>query len=156
MKDKSSKEEEGKYTKIGTVVGVIALIITVWQIWPTSKPNLDGEWKLTTEVTQSNYSAYIGKKIEWKMFLSENQNIIKGTAEKIKIDGQELESKNKTCLQLEGSLKGENIVLSISENGKLRTTTGIIQAKVVSDIIEGQFSQTAANSMGKVLAEKVK
>lgn len=149
-------EGEGKYTKIGTVVGIIALVITIWQIWPTAKPSLDGEWKLTTEVSQSNYSAYVGEKIEWKMFLSENQNIIKGSAEKVKINGEELDSKGKTSLELEGSLKGGNIVLAFSENGKLRKTTGIIQAKVLGDILEGTFSQTAANSTGKILAEKIK
>jgi hypothetical protein len=90
------------------------------------------------------------------MFLSENDNSIKGSAEKVKIDNEELDSKSKTCLTLEGSLKEGKIVLAYSEDGKLRKTTGIIQLQVIGEMLEGSFSQTAANSTGIVLAEKIK
>lgn len=147
---------EGKYTKFGTIIGAIALMITIWQVFPNKENHLDGEWKMVTKIDKSSLSTYEGMTVEWKMFICENENIIRGTAEKIKINDIVLDTKGRTSIEFEGNVKDENISINFKEKGKLRETTGIILANLENDKFIGTFSQSAANTTGQVLAIKLK
>ncbi|MDI1257210.1 MAG: hypothetical protein PSV16_14040 [Flavobacterium sp.] len=146
---------EGKYTKISALVGIIALAIAIWQIYPKAKYNINGEWKMISQIEDSSLSTYKGMTVEWQMFICENANDIKGTAEKVKINNVELSAASRTSLEFEGHITDDQIVLNYQENGKKRRTSGIITAKLNGDSFEGKFSQTAANTKGRIFAERV-
>ena len=80
---------EGKYTKAGTIIGLIGLLITIIvttiSFMSKSSNNLTGEWLMTSKITKADLKAYIGAEVQWKMFVTESDNKMQGTAEKIKI-----------------------------------------------------------------------
>jgi len=152
---KNTKDKEGWHTKLGTYIAIIALIITVWQIIPNKVKHLNGEWIMITEISDSKFSSYKGMTVQWKMFVCENGNVIKGTGEKIKINNVFLDAKDRTTLEFEGSIKDDKIAINYTEFGKLRKTSGIIIANLGHDQFSGTFSQSAADTTGKVEAKKI-
>lgn len=147
---------EGKYTKAGTIIGLVGLLIALWSLVPKSSNNIAGEWLMTSKVDAADLSAYVGAEIQWKMFITENQNTVKGTAEKVKINGEELDYKQRTSLEFEGVVDGNNLVINYIENGKARKTSGIIKVKLEDERFYGNFSQTASSAKGSITAEKIK
>ncbi len=145
---------EGKYTKIGAVIGVIGLIITIGQIRPKIDKKIDGEWIMTCKILEADLKAYEGKESKWKMFLTEKDQIVKGNAEKIEVDNTVLEYDQRTIMQLEGNLKGAKITLNYTEEGKLRNTQGILTATVTDNEFTGHFSQTASSTSGDIFGVK--
>lgn len=147
---------EGKYTKLGTIAGVLALAVTIWQILPKWDKKIDGEWVMTTKIKEADLKQYVGMEVKWKLFLTENEQRIKGTAEKIAINNKELDYALRTTLELEGNIKDDKLNLNYIENGKIRKTSGILLLTISDNEFEGQFSQTASNTKGEVKALKSK
>lgn len=147
---------EGRYTKAGTIIGLLGLLVALWSLIPKSTNNLAGEWLMTSKVNEADLSAYVGAEIQWRMFITENQNTVKGTAEKAKINGKELDYKQRTSLEFEGVVDGKTLVINYVENGKIRKTSGIIKVKFDDKRFFGEFSQTASSAKGSVVGEKIK
>lgn len=147
---------EGRYTKAGTIIGLLGLLLALWSLIPKSTNNLAGEWLMTSKVNEADLSAYIGTEIQWRMFITENQNTIKGTAEKVKINGKELDYKQRTSLEFEGVVEGKTLIINYVENGRVRKTSGIIKVQFDEGKFSGVFSQTASNAKGSINGEKIK
>ena len=147
---------EGKYTKAGTIIGLLGLLIALWSLMPKSSNNLAGEWLMTSKVNEADLSAYVGAEIQWRLFIVENQNTVKGTAEKVKINGKELDYRQRTSLEFEGVVDGKTLIVNYIENGKIRVTRGVIKVIIEKDKFFGKFSQTASNAKGSIIAEKIK
>lgn len=147
---------EGKYTKIGTIVGVIGLLITLCQFIPKRTLQIDGEWNMTSIVNQAKLSIYIGMHIDWKIHFVRSGNKISGAGEKISVNGNELDFRDRTKIELEGTLKDNEFILRYIEKGKLRETTGVFSGVIYDDKLEGTFSQTASDSKGKIIGRKNK
>ena len=141
---------EGKYTKIATITGLIVLGITLWQLFSKSDKKLDGEWQMTTTVQEADLKDYKGLQIKWKMFITENSEDIKGTAEKTAINNIPLDYKIHTSMTFEGHIKGNKMILNYTETGKLRNTSGIMEIELQKNRFNGTFSQTASNTSGTV------
>lgn len=146
---------EGKYTKLGTIVGVLGLIATAWQILPKQNKKIDGEWIMTSKVREADLKQYIGMEIKWKLYITENENRVKGTAEKISINNDELDYSLRTTMDIEGNIKDDKLNLNYVENGKIRKTTGIFIATISGNEFSGQFSQTASNTKGEIQGVKL-
>ena len=151
---------EGKYTKAGTIIGLVSLlitiIITIISFTTKLSHNLAGEWLMTSRVEKAGLKAYLGSEIQWKMFIDENQNIVKGTAEKIKVNGQELDYNQRTSLEFEGFIDGKTLVINYVEDGKIRKTSGIIKVRFNEKRFSGEFSQTAPSAEGSIIGIKIK
>lgn len=145
---------EGKYTKLSTIAGILALAIAIWQILPKWDKKIDGEWVMTTKIREADLQKYVGMEVKWRLFLTENDQRIKGTAEKIAINDKELDYALRTTLELEGNIKDDKLNLNYIENGKIRKTSGILVVTISDNEFEGQFSQTASNTKGEVKALK--
>lgn len=150
---------EGKYTRAGTIIGLIGLLITivvtVISFIPKSSNNLAGEWLMTSKVTHADMKAYIGAEVQWKMFITESDNKIQGTAEKIKINGVDLDYNQRTSMEFNGVIEDDNLILNFVENGKVRKTSGIIIASFQEDTFSGSFSHTASNTKGEIYSVKI-
>lgn len=151
---------EGKYTKAGTIIGgiglIITIVVTIISFVPKTSNDLSGEWLMTSTIEKADLKDYIGAEVEWKMYITECDNKIKGSAEKIKINGEDLDYSQRTSLEFEGIIEDNNkLVVNYIENGKRRKTNGIIKATFSKDNFEGVFSQTASSANGKIKAEKI-
>ncbi|MEM9546557.1 MAG: hypothetical protein AAGA77_11330 [Bacteroidota bacterium] len=145
---------EGKYTKIGTVVGVIALLITIWQISRSQVASFEGEWIMTSQIEEAMKSDYIGMEIQWVLYLTQNGNAIEGTGEKIKVNGEDLDYTSRTKLELKGSIKGNTLNLFYKDFGTRRTTDGFFKGEVSGNTFSGTFTQRASDSKGIIFGEK--
>lgn len=150
---------EGKYTKAGTIIGGISLIVAILAIVlakPKTSNDLSGEWLMTSTIEKADLKDYVGAEVEWKMYITESDNKIKGTAEKIKINGEPLDYSQRTSLNFDGIIENDNkLIINYIENGKLRKTSGLIKAIFSNDNFEGEFSQTASSANGKIKAKKI-
>lgn len=145
---------EGKYTKAGTIFGLIGLlitiIVTIISFIPKSSNNLTGEWLMTSKITKADLKTYIGAKVQWKMFITESDNKIHGAAEKIKINNVDVEYNQRTSLEFDGVIEKDKFFINYIENGKLRKTSGIMEVTFRNDKFSGKFSQTASSASGTI------
>ena len=146
---------EGKYTKIGTILGAVALLITIIQwVAPEKKTLLKGEWKMTSTVQEAKLSTYVGMEIGWQLLLIQDGKTVSGTGEKIRVNKNELDFKDRTRIELEGIIEDDAFTLQFIEKGKLRETVGVFTGTVKDDTFEGVFSQTASDSKGIISGKK--
>lgn len=145
---------EGKYTKLSVVIGLLGLIISISQIQPKEDKKIAGEWSMTCKIIEADFKPYIGMEIKWKIFLTENDQKVKGTAEKVLINNKELDYNLRTSMELEGNIKDDVITLNYIENGKIRKTSGIFIAIIKGNEFTGHFSQTASNTKGELIGVK--
>lgn len=150
---------EGKYTKAGTIIGsiglLITIVVTVISFIPKSSNNLAGEWLMTSKVFHADMKAYIGAEVQWKMFITESDNKIQGTAEKIKINGVDVDYNQRTSMEFNGVIEENKLIINFVENGKMRKTSGIIIARFKEDTFSGSFSHTASNTKGEIYSVKI-
>lgn len=147
---------EGKYTKLGAVIALFGLVITIWQVLPNTNKNIDGEWTMTSKIKEADLKKYIGMEIRWRVFLTENGQKLKGTAEKVAINNSELDYNFRTTMDLEGNIKDDIITINYIEYGKIRKTSGVLILTLEDDKFVGYFSQTASNTKGDVIGIKLK
>lgn len=67
---------EGRYTKIGAIAAIFALLIPVWQIIKEKTESFEGEWLMHSKIEKENLSSYIGLTIECKLYLTQNDKSI--------------------------------------------------------------------------------
>ena len=146
---------EGKYTKAGTIIALISLIIAAISFVPKSSNNLTGEWLMTSKITKADMKAYIGAEVQWKMYITESDNKIQGTAEKIKINGIDVDYNQRTSLEFNGVIEKNKLTINYVENGKVRKTSGIIKSIFQDDSFFGNFSQTASSTNGTIIGCKI-
>lgn len=150
---------EGKYTKAGTIFGLIGLLITIIvttiSFMSKSSNNLTGEWLMTSKIIKADLKAYIGAEVQWKMFITESNNKIQGTAEKIKINGVDVDYNQRTSLELDGIIEGNKLIINFVENGKVRKTSGILKSIFQEDSFSGNFSHTASSTEGTITGKKI-
>lgn len=150
---------EGKYTKAGTIISLLGLLITivvtVISFIPTTSNNLAGEWLMISKVEKADLKTYIGAEIQWRMFMTECEGKISGTAEKVKINGVNVDYNQRTLMEFEGVIEKNKLFINYVENGKKRKTNGIITVVFENDKFSGDFSQTASSAKGIVKGVKV-
>lgn len=146
---------EGKYTKIGTITGVIALLITIWQLLPSHTASFDGVWKMTAVVKEAKLSTYVGMSIEWKLHLIQDGNNIFGTGEKITVNGKRLNFAGRNNLELEGTIDGDQFNITYKEMGKLRETIGTFKGSIKNNNFKGVHSQTSSDTKGEIFGNKI-
>lgn len=145
---------EGKYTKLGTIAGILGLLVAVFQILPDRDKKIDGEWIMISKISEADLKQYIGAEVKWKLYITEKDHYVKGTAEKIAINNKDLDYALRTTLEFEGNIKDDKMNLSYIENGKIRKTSGIFVAIIKGNEFSGYFSQTASNTKGEIKGVK--
>lgn len=145
---------EGKYTKISAAVAVIALAITGWQLFPKHKKNFSGIWNMTSVIKSASLQSYVNSEAGWKLTVTQSENNMTGSAEKISVNSVQLAYKDRTSLTLEGTVSNNHFILHFTEKGRLRETRGIFEGDFDGDRFTGTFSSTASDTQGIITGEK--
>jgi hypothetical protein len=145
---------EGKYTKLSAGLGLIGVIIAIWQLIPAKDKNIDGEWEMTSKICHANLEEYVGMEFKWKLYLTESDKKVSGTAEKIAVNGKDIDFNRRTSMDLVGNIKDDVLTLNYVENGRIRKTSGILITTLKNNTFTGTFSQTASDTKGEITAIK--
>jgi|GEM_PF-3689190 len=145
---------------IALIIGILTLPSLLYgdYCWYNSQIHthqLDGEWKFTFAIQSSSMKAYVGKSAGYKLYIQQNGNIVNGKGEKWWIDDKEIPYSQHDRLEFVGSLNEETVTANYTLYGTKRTSTGTFNIKLNEDNnMEGGFSGTAANTQGRLLANK--
>jgi len=118
---------------------------------PTSKlSDLTGEWQVINTVQKTDYKSFDNMKIGFRLKIDQQGKEFTGKGEKFSENGQTLAVENRTPIHVIGSIKGDKVLATFVEDGKLRKTNGRFVWKLQStDQLAGRFVTTAANSSGR-------
>ena len=119
-------------------------------------PDLTGNWKVTNTVEQTSYDAYKNMKIGFNVSISQAGKDFTGQGEKISENGQSLPRTGRTPISVKGTIDGDRVEATFSENGALRTTSGRFVWRIdkATGGLTGTFVSTAARTRGKSAATK--
>lgn len=119
-------------------------------------PDLSGNWSVVNTVEQTSYSAYKNMKVGFNVSINQTGRDFTGTGEKISENGRSLPATSRTPIVVKGTVDGDKVEATFSENGTLRTTNGRFVWRIdkTSGGLTGTFVSNAARSSGKSAATK--
>ena len=120
-------------------------------------PDLSGNWKVTNTVEQTSYQAYENMEIGFNVSINQAGKDFTGTGEKISENGRSLPSDGRTPIVVKGTIDGDRVEATFSENGATRKTNGRFVWRIDkgSGGLTGTFASSAARTRGKSAATKV-
>ena len=120
-------------------------------------PDLNGNWQVINTVEQTSYEPYRNMEIGFTVAINQAGRDFTGTGEKISENGRTLPAAGRTPISVKGTIDGDQIHATFSENGATRKTNGHFVWKIDtgSGGLTGTFVSTAARARGKSAAKKV-
>jgi hypothetical protein len=120
-------------------------------------PNLSGNWQVINTVEQTAYEPYRNMKIGFTVAINQAGRDFTGTGQKISENGRSLPAAGRTAISVKGTIDGDQIHATFSENGAARKTNGhfVWTIDKGSGGLIGTFVSTAAGARGKSAARKV-
>lgn len=120
-------------------------------------PNLSGNWKVVNTVEQTSFEAYRNMEIGFTVSINQAGKDFTGTGEKISENGRSLPSDGRTPIVVKGTINGDRVEATFSENGAARKTNGRFVWRIDkgSGGLTGTFVSSAARARGKSAAKKV-
>ncbi len=118
--------------------------------------DLSGNWSVVNTVEQTSYAAYRNMKVGFNVSINQTGRDFTGTGEKISENGRSLPATSRTPIVVKGTIDGDKVEATFSENGALRTTNGRFVWRIdkSSGGLTGTFMSNAARSSGKSAATK--
>lgn len=118
--------------------------------------DLSGNWSVVNTVEQTSYAAYKNMKVGFNVSINQTGKDFTGTGEKISENGRSLPATSRTPIVVKGTIDGDKVEATFSENGALRTTNGRFVWRIdkSSGGLTGTFVSNAARSRGKSAARK--
>src|SRR5687767_1701267 len=118
--------------------------------------DLSGNWSVVNTVEQTSYAAYKNMKVGFNVSINQTGKDFTGTGEKISENGRNLPATSRTPIVVKGTIDGDKVEATFSENGALRTTNGRFVWRIdkSSGGLTGTFMSNAARSSGKSAATK--
>jgi hypothetical protein len=119
-------------------------------------PDLSGNWNVVNTVEQTSYEAYRNMKIGFNVSINQAGNEFTGKGEKISENGRSLPAGTRTPILVKGTIDGDKVEATFSENGAVRKTNGRFVWRIDkgSGGLTGTFVSTAARARGKSAATK--
>ncbi|HJT67773.1 MAG TPA: DUF4388 domain-containing protein [Pyrinomonadaceae bacterium] len=119
-------------------------------------PDLTGNWTVINTVEQTAYEPYRNMEIGFNVAINQAGRNFTGTGEKISENGRSLPAAGRTPIQVKGTIDGDKIQATFSENGSVRKTNGRFVWRIDrgSGGLTGTFISTAARTSGKSAAKK--
>ena len=118
--------------------------------------DVTGVWKLATHIELSSYARYAGLVLGYELALKQDGNRVTGEGRKIEENGGGIGTRAQTPISVAGTIEGDRLTLTFTENGIRRSTEGKFVLLVVEpDTLRGRFSSTAAQSSGTVEAHRM-
>ena len=119
-------------------------------------PDLTGNWNVVNTVEQTSYAAYKNMKVGFNVSINQSGKDFTGTGEKISENGRSLPATSRTPIVVRGTIEGDKVEATFSENGGRRTTNGRFVWRIdkTRGGLTGTFVSNAARSSGKSAAKK--
>ncbi|HEY3581910.1 MAG TPA: DUF4388 domain-containing protein [Pyrinomonadaceae bacterium] len=119
-------------------------------------PDLTGKWTVINTVEQTAYEPYRNMEIGFNVAINQAGRDFTGTGEKISENGRSLPAAGRTPIQVKGTIDGDKIQATFSENGAVRKTNGRFVWRIDrgNGGLTGTFISTAARTSGKSAAKK--
>jgi penicillin-binding protein 1A len=119
-------------------------------------PHLGGWWEITNQIQSTNYSAYQGLRLTYRVHLEQEGDRLVGRGVKTRENGRPITASAQTPITLSGTLDGRTARLLFTERGLRRTTQGSFRFKVSpkGDTLAGSFASSAADTSGPALGRR--
>jgi len=118
--------------------------------------DLSGNWNVVNTVEQTSYAAYKNMEIGFNVSIDQAGKEFTGKGEKISENGRSLPAAGRTPIEVKGTIDGDKVEATFSENGATRKTNGRFVWRIDkgSGGLTGTFVSTAARTSGKSAATK--
>ena len=121
-----------------------------------SRTDLSGRWDLRQDVQSTSYEPFAGMSVGYRLNLLQDGNRVHGRGFKTSENGIILLPSQRTPIEVEGRIEGDQLVLNFTEIGRERTSRGTMRYRLGgSGAMQGQFSSDAANSRGTSSARRI-
>ena len=119
--------------------------------------DLSGWWEMTNTIQSTNYSAYKGLRLGYRVKLEQDGDRIVGRGQKWSEDGRTIPAAGRTPITVTGTVDGRKVTLKFTEHGAKRTTNGGFSWTLSADrtALRGSFWSTAADTSGSSLARRM-
>ena len=119
--------------------------------------DLSGWWEMTNRIDETNYAQFKGLRLGYRVQLEQDGNRITGRGQKWTEGGRAIGASGRTPITVEGRIEGRKVVLSFTEHGAKRTTSGGFTWNLSADRTEmrGSFWSTAASTKGRSTAVRM-
>jgi hypothetical protein len=113
--------------------------------------DLNGEWRVVNTVEKTAYKSFDNMQVGFRLTINQNGNEFTAKGEKFSENGQTLPVARRTPIQVKGSIEGDKVVATFTEDGRTRRTDGrfVWKLRTNGHGLSGTFVSTAANSSGK-------
>ena len=120
------------------------------------RSGLSGRWDLRQDVESTSYQPFAGMTVGYRVNLLQDGNRIHGRGFKTSENGITLLPSQRTLIEVEGRIDGNDLVLNFTDIGRERTSRGTIRYRLGSgDAMRGRFASDAADSSGSSSARRV-
>lgn len=98
-------------------------------------PNLSGNWKVVNTVEQTSYGAYKNMEIGFNVSINQAGRDFTGTGEKISENGRSLPSDGRTPIVVKGTINGDRVEATFSENGAARKRMDALSGESIKETV---------------------
>jgi cytoskeletal protein RodZ len=123
---------------------------------PAAAPprNVSGTWNLITHVESTSVAQVSDMRLGYQIELKQTGDQVSGTGRKITENGASIGSQAQTAISLTGTIAGDRLTLTFTENGAEGDSQGKFVLLADEGTLRGRFSTTAAQSSGTVEAHR--
>ena len=123
---------------------------------PAPKDDLSGWWMLTNQIEQSSRTSFSDLSLGFRLRLDQTGNRVRGHGFKWLENGHPVALPNRTPIIAVGTMEGSRLVLTFTERGARRTSSGSFEMQLADDgSLHGRFSSDAGRSSGSAQAVRM-
>lgn len=117
----------------------------------TDVQDLNGEWRVVNTVEKTAYKSFDNMQVGFRLTINQNGSEFTAKGEKFSENGQTLPTARRTPIQVKGSIDGDKVIATFTEDGRTRRTNGrfVWTLQNGGDGLSGTFVSTAASSSGR-------
>lgn len=139
---------------IAVLVTLLTAVIYFKDRIAGNKHEIRGAWKFNFKVQKSSKNSFVGLVAGYKIYITQEGNIIRGKGEKCWINGVELPSEQHDPLTFEGIITDGLLNAQYELLGTKRKSYGEFSVNISNTEMTGTFQGSAADSKGDVLATR--
>jgi len=120
--------------------------------------DLSGWWEVTNTIQSTNYPAYKGLRLTYRVQLEQDGDRLTGRGQKWAEDGGPVSAAARSPISVTGRIEGRRVILQFTERGARRSTSGSFSWIVTGDAgaLHGSFQSTAADTSGGSVARRMR
>lgn len=122
----------------------------------TNIHDLTGEWRVINTIEKTAYKSFDNMQVGFRLTINQNGNEFTASGVKFSENGQTLPAAQRTPIRVQGSIEGDKVVATFTEDGRTRRTNGrfVWKLRNGNDSLAGTFVSNAAKSSGRSTLSK--